>query len=250
MSENKQTIASSRRFLNLYEKALIEHKGRVKSVVEQETGGEVSGVYAEEIFEDAEEELRQEVISAGDNLVEQAERLEGEGKITEQERREFSGITAPKGPPEEERIKYLNIQMKELEENIEGETDSDRRQIMQEVRDVAERAIDNAELEMGQIPRSEEGKHRYREMVKENIIRTKIRKIPQMGKGKHGCANRYRYFHRRNNHYGRSGWKEDYYGSIQRTRSCRKSTGKICKVCTTNTSTYPKFIEYYPKLGS
>jgi predicted nucleic acid-binding Zn-ribbon protein len=182
MSENKQTIASSRRFLNLYEKALIEHKGRVKSVVEQETGGEVSGVNAEEIFEDAEEELRQEVISAGDNLVEQAERLEGEAKITEQERREFSGITAPKGPPEEERIKYLNRQMKELEENIEGETDSDRRQIMQEVRDVAERAIDNAELEMGQIPRSEEGKHRYREMVKENIIRTKFERFRKWAK--------------------------------------------------------------------
>ena len=80
MSENKKTIASSRRFLNLYEKALVEHKETVKGVVEEETGGDVSGVNAEEIFEDAEEELRQEVISAGDNLVEQTVRLEGEGK--------------------------------------------------------------------------------------------------------------------------------------------------------------------------
>ena len=57
-SENKKTIASSIRFLNLYEKALNEHRGRAKSVVEEETGGEASGVNAEEIFEDAEEEFR------------------------------------------------------------------------------------------------------------------------------------------------------------------------------------------------
>ena len=37
---------------------------------------------------------------------------------------------------------------------------------MQEGRDVAEQGIDNANLEMGQQPESEEGKHRYREMVK------------------------------------------------------------------------------------
>ena len=112
--------------------------------------------------------------------MEQAERLESEGKITQQERREFAGITAPKGPPEE-RIKYLNIQMKELKDNLEGETDNDRRQIMQEAVDVAEWAIDNAELEMGQVPRSEEGKHRYREIVRENI-RTKFEKFRKWAK--------------------------------------------------------------------
>jgi hypothetical protein len=47
---------------------------------------------------------------------------------------------------------------------------------MQEGRDVAEQGIDNANLEMGQQPESEEGKHRYREMVKENI-RTKFEKF-------------------------------------------------------------------------
>ena len=89
MYEYRKTIGSSRAFLNLYDKALAEHKERAKSIVEEETGGEVSGVNAEEIFEDAEEEFRQEVVSAGDNLVEQAERLESEGKITQQERREL-----------------------------------------------------------------------------------------------------------------------------------------------------------------
>jgi hypothetical protein len=160
--------------------AVGEHRERARSVVDEETGGEASGVNAEEIFEDAEEDFRQEVINAGDNLAEHARELEERGKITTQDRREFAGVTAPKGPPEERR-KYLNIQMKELDEKIEGETDNDRRQIVQGARDVTERAIDSAELEMGQIPRSEDGKHRFREIVRENI-RTKFERFRKWAK--------------------------------------------------------------------
>ncbi|CAB4015699.1 Hypothetical predicted protein [Paramuricea clavata] len=112
-------------------------KGKTKSVVEEETGGEASGVNAEEIFEHAEEEFCQEVINAGDNLVEHARELAERGKITTQESREFAGLTAPKGPPEV-RIKALREQKKVLETNIELETDPERRQIMQEGMDVAE----------------------------------------------------------------------------------------------------------------
>jgi hypothetical protein len=75
MSNEKKTATSSRRFLNLYAKALAEHKGKAKSVVEEETGGEASGVNADDIFKDAEEEFCQEVINAGDNLVEHAREL-------------------------------------------------------------------------------------------------------------------------------------------------------------------------------
>ena len=96
MSNEKKTVTSSRRFLNLYEKALAEHKKRAKSVVEEETGGETSRSGVEEIFEDAEEEFSQEVTDTGDNLVEHARELEERGKITTQERREFAGVTAPK----------------------------------------------------------------------------------------------------------------------------------------------------------
>ncbi|CAB4025342.1 Hypothetical predicted protein, partial [Paramuricea clavata] len=147
MSNEKKTATSSRRFLNLYEKALAEHKDKAKSVVEEETGGEASGVNAEEIFEDAGKEFRQEVINAGDNLVEHARELGERGKITTQERRKFAGVTAPKGPPEV-RIKALREQKKVFETNIELETDPERRQIMQEGRDVAKQGIDNANLEM------------------------------------------------------------------------------------------------------
>ena len=71
--------------------------------------------------------------------------------------------------------------MKELKDNLEGEMDNDRRQIMQEAVDVPERAIDNAELEMGQVSRSEEGKHRYREIVRENI-QTKFERFRKWAK--------------------------------------------------------------------
>ncbi|CAB4016824.1 Hypothetical predicted protein [Paramuricea clavata] len=162
-------------FRKLYEKALIQHKKKVRSVVEEETGGSMLNENAEEIYEDAEEEFHQDVVNASDNLAEQAERLESEGKITEQERREFAGITAPKGPSKG-RIKHKDIIMEEWKSNLKKETDDDRRQITQRAVDVAGQAIDDARLEMGQVPSSEEGKHRYREIVRDNI-RTKFERF-------------------------------------------------------------------------
>jgi hypothetical protein len=52
---------------------------------------------------------------------------------------------------------------------------------MQEGRDVAEQGIDNANLEMGRQPETEEGKHRYREIVRENI-RTKFERFRKWAK--------------------------------------------------------------------
>ena len=180
MTENKKTTASLRRFLNLHEKALAEHKKGAKSVVEEETVGETSRTNVEEIFEDAEEDFRQEATDTGDTLVEHARELEKRGKITTQERREFAGVTAPKGPPEV-RIEALREQKKVFETNIELETDPERRQVMQEGRDVAEQGIDDARLEMGLQPESEGGKHRFREIVRENI-RTKFERFRKWAK--------------------------------------------------------------------
>jgi hypothetical protein len=116
MSESKKSAGFIKAFRKLYEKALIEHKKKARSVVEEETREDVLEENAEDIYEDAVEEHHQDVVNASDNLAEQAERLESEGKITEQERREFVGITAPKGPPGEI-IKYADIQMKEWKSN-------------------------------------------------------------------------------------------------------------------------------------
>jgi hypothetical protein len=175
MFGNKKSARSMAQFKKQYEKALTEHKGKVRSVVEEEIGEDMLEENAEKIYEDAEEEFHQDVVNASDNLAQQAERLESEGKITEQERREFAGITAPKGPPKG-RIRHVDIMMKEWKSNLEKETDDDRRQITQRAVNVAEQAIDDARLEMGQVPRSEEGKHRYREIVRDNI-RTKFERF-------------------------------------------------------------------------
>ena len=185
MSENKKSTGSMTAFKRLYEKALIEHKEKVRSVVEEENGGDMLEENAEDIFEDldAEEELQQNAVNASDNLAEQAERLESEGKITEQERREFSGITTPKGPPKVNR--HVDIMTKEWKSKLEKETDDDRRQITQRAVGVAEQAIDDARLKMGQVPRSEEGKHRYREIVRDNI-RTKFERFRVWAKGNKG----------------------------------------------------------------
>ncbi|CAB4018313.1 Hypothetical predicted protein [Paramuricea clavata] len=175
VSTNRKPVNKVTNFRNLYEKALKEHKEKIWSVVEEETGGDMLEESGEDIFEDTMEEFHQDVVNANDDLTDQAKGLEGEGKITEQERREFSGITAPKRPPGE-RIRHIDIVMEEWKSNLEKETDDDRRQITQRAVDVAEQAIDDARLEMGQAPRSDEGKHRYREIVMDNI-RTKFERF-------------------------------------------------------------------------
>ncbi|CAB3998073.1 uncharacterized transposon-derived [Paramuricea clavata] len=180
LSKDKKSAGSVKAFLRLYAETLKEHRSKAKSVVEEETGRETSRANVEEIFEDAEEEFRQEVTDTGDNLVEHARELEERGKITIQERREFAGVTAPKGPPEV-RIEALREQKKVFETNIELETDPERQQIMQEGRDVAEQCINDGRLEMGQQPQTEEGKRRYREIVRENI-RTKFERFRKWAK--------------------------------------------------------------------
>ncbi|CAB4007387.1 Hypothetical predicted protein [Paramuricea clavata] len=98
-STNKRYKKFVSEFNTKFNIAVGEHITKARSVVEEETGGESSGETAEDILEDAREELHQETITASETLAEQAERLEREGKITTHERREFVGVTAPKGPP-------------------------------------------------------------------------------------------------------------------------------------------------------
>ena len=180
MTKNNKTIASSRRFLNLYEKALVEHKKRAKSVVEEETVGEASRETVGDIFEDAVEDFSQEVTVAGNNFKERVLGLHAKGKLTEQETRDLAGIPVAKGTPGES-VKFLKIESKRLEKELETETDPERRQVMQEGKDIADRGTDNAKLEMGQQPETEEGKHRFREKIMEDI-RTKFERFRKWAK--------------------------------------------------------------------
>ncbi|CAB3980765.1 Hypothetical predicted protein [Paramuricea clavata] len=98
LSKDKKSSGSVKTFLKLYAEALKEHRGKAKSVIEEETGGETSRSVEEEIYENAAEEIRQEVTDTGDTLVEHARKLYERRIITKNERRDLAGVTVPKGP--------------------------------------------------------------------------------------------------------------------------------------------------------
>ena len=180
MYRNKKSAGPLRTFMEEYEKALAEHMKRVESTVEEETVGEASSAAVEDIFEDAREELRQEDTTAGNTFTERVLRLQKRGKLTVQETRDLAGIPVAKGTPKE-KIKFLKIESKRLEGELKTETDPERRQVMQEGKGLADRGIDSAKLEMGQQPETEEGKHRFREKVREDI-RTKFERFRRWAK--------------------------------------------------------------------
>lgn len=99
----------------------------------------------------------------------QADRMEKEGKKTEQERREFPGLTDPKGPPEF-KLRALSIEMEKYKNKLETETDEERRRKkIHKASDVTALSIDAAEAEMGRMPKSEEGNQKVREISKNNV---------------------------------------------------------------------------------
>jgi hypothetical protein len=102
----------------------------IQRAVEKETREEMLEVNRKAIAEETQEKFHLDVLNASDNLADQAERLEQERVITEQERREFAVVTAPKGPPQE-RIGHLGIIMEEWKSNLENETDEGQRNITQ-----------------------------------------------------------------------------------------------------------------------
>ena len=65
LSRDRSYLENSHNFLELYDKAREEHRVKAISTVEEETGGETSKTNAEEIFEDAKEELHQETVTVG-----------------------------------------------------------------------------------------------------------------------------------------------------------------------------------------
>ena len=65
LSRDRKYLENSHNFLELYDKAREEHRVKAISTVEEETGGETSKTNAEEIFEDAKEELHQETVTVG-----------------------------------------------------------------------------------------------------------------------------------------------------------------------------------------
>ncbi|CAB3984361.1 Hypothetical predicted protein [Paramuricea clavata] len=159
----------------LYEEALKEHRSKAKSVVEEETGGETSRSGEEEIYEDAVEEFHAETTVVNENFLDDLEEMYRKEMITFNEKRELELVTEPKGPPET-RIAALKIQRDNFKEKAEITTVPERERIMRRGIIAAEQSIDNERIILGLQPETEEGKVRFREIVRENV-RTKFERF-------------------------------------------------------------------------
>ncbi|CAB3994805.1 Hypothetical predicted protein [Paramuricea clavata] len=127
------------------------------------------------ISDDVRDEIHRENIDENVKFSERVLQLHREGKLTEQEARELVGITVPKGEPEE-KIKFLKIERQRHEQNLQTESDPSKKEILREAIEIIDQNIDDAKLQMRQRPESEEGIHRIREKVRDDV-RTRFEKF-------------------------------------------------------------------------
>ncbi|CAB3987900.1 Hypothetical predicted protein [Paramuricea clavata] len=176
LSTNKNvTVAESQKnFRTAFEKATEEHKTKLVSIMEEEIPEGNPSIHSD-ISNDVRDEIHRENIDDNLEFHERVSQFHRDGKFTEQEVRELVGITVPKGEPNE-RIKYLKVERQKLKTDFETESDPERRDIFREALEIIDQNIDDARLEMRKRPESEEGVHRVREKVREDV-RTRFEKF-------------------------------------------------------------------------
>ncbi|CAB4026872.1 Hypothetical predicted protein [Paramuricea clavata] len=171
-SGDKTSVQGLKDFRTAFEKATEEHKKTIVSLVEEEVP---NGENIDPISEDVRDEIHRENIDDDIEFSERVLKLHRDGKLTDQEARELVGITRPKEEPEE-RIKYLKIERERLKKNLQTESDPELKEILQDGLTIVEQNIDDARLQMYQKPESEEGIHRAREKVRDDV-RTRFEKF-------------------------------------------------------------------------
>ncbi|CAB3977330.1 integrase core domain-containing [Paramuricea clavata] len=172
LSKNTSNAQSQLNFRTAFEKATEEHRKTLNSIVEEEVP---NGENIDAISEDVRDEIHRENIDDNIEFSDRVLQLHRDGKFTEQEARELIGITVPKGEPEE-KIKYLKIERERLRQDLQAESDPSKKEILRDGLTIVEQNIDDAKLQMRQKPESEEGVHRVREKVREDI-RTRFEKF-------------------------------------------------------------------------
>ncbi|CAB4003408.1 integrase core domain-containing [Paramuricea clavata] len=173
-SQNVTVTDSQKNFRSAFEKATKEHQNKFVSIAEEEVPEGNSPIISD-ISNDVRDEIHRENIDDNLEFHERVLQFHRDGKFTEQEAREMVGITVPKGEPSE-RIKYLKIERQRLKTNFESESDPERKNILREALEIVDQNIDDARLEMRERPESEEGVHRVREKVREDV-RTRFEKF-------------------------------------------------------------------------
>ncbi|CAB4016851.1 Hypothetical predicted protein [Paramuricea clavata] len=175
LSKNTSNVQGLKDFRNVFEKATEEHRKTLNSITEEETGRNIDA-----ISNDVRDEIHRENVDDNIEFHDRVLQFHKNGKFTEQETRELVGVTKPKGKPEE-RIKYLKIEREKIKQDYKDESDPDRRSIFREALEIVDQNIDDAKLEMRRRPESEEGIHRVREKVRDDV-RTRFEKLKTWAK--------------------------------------------------------------------
>ncbi|CAB4029203.1 Hypothetical predicted protein [Paramuricea clavata] len=173
-SQNVTVKQSQKNFRTAFEKATEEHKNKFVSIVEEEIPDGNPSIH-DDISDDVRDEIHRENIDDNLEFNDRVIQFHRDGKFTEQEARELVGITVPKGQPDE-RIKYLKVERQKLKTDFDTESDDERQDIFREALEIIDQNIDDARLEMRKHPESEEGVHRVREKVCEDV-RTRFEKF-------------------------------------------------------------------------
>ncbi|CAB4025256.1 Hypothetical predicted protein [Paramuricea clavata] len=173
-SQNVTVTDSQKNFRSAFEKATEEHKNKFVSITEEEVPEGNSPIISD-ISNDVRDEIHRENIDDNLEFHERVLQFHRNGKFTEQESRELVGITVPKGEPSE-RIKFLKVERQKLKTDFDTESDDERQDIFREALKIVDQNIDDAKLEMCERPESEEGVHRVREKVREDV-RTRFEKF-------------------------------------------------------------------------
>ncbi|CAB4008997.1 integrase core domain-containing [Paramuricea clavata] len=174
LSKDTSNAQGLRDFRTAFEKATEEHKNKFVSIVEEEIPDGNPSIH-DDISDDVRDEIHNENIDDNLEFHERVLQFHRDGKFTEQESRELVGITVPKGEPNE-RIKFLKVERQKLKTDFETESDDERKDIFREALEIVDQNINDARLEMRERPESEEGVHRVREKVREDV-RTRFEKF-------------------------------------------------------------------------
>ena len=168
-------------FRTMFELAVGEHNGKTVSMVERAVGIDALEENTEAILDDTRETQQIEAVVIYDEI----DRLitYNPEAVSKQEMREIRGLKHIRGTPLVKlraAIKDLGYYREKLEE-ARSEGNEKRVRILRTVMEYVEKQVIILEVNLGQVPKSEEGKQHVQEII-ENDIRTKFERFRKWAK--------------------------------------------------------------------
>jgi hypothetical protein len=153
----------------MFELTVGEHNGKTVSMVEKAAGIDVLEENTEAILNDTWETLQLQAIVVYyeiDRII-----TDNPEAVSEQEMREIRGLKDIRGTP----LMKLRAAIKELEnyreklEKARSEGNEERVRILRTAREYVEKQVIILEVDLGQVPKSEEGKQHVQEIIENDI---------------------------------------------------------------------------------